>query len=77
MCLPLCLLRVDAAHVDLEGNKWHGKNSAAFYFTYVKESDGYKLKRTRIFADATPALRVMLQNGILNGEQIAGMLKGA
>ena len=68
---------VDATHEDLEGNKWHGKNSAAFYFTYVKESDGFKLKRTRIFADATPALRVMLQNGILNGEQIAVMLNRA
>jgi hypothetical protein len=59
---------------DPQGESWDGSTPGAFHFEYVKEGDGIKLRKTSIFSDPSPALRLMLQAGALNGEQIAGML---
>lgn len=68
----------EGSETDPEGGKWHGHLSSSFVFFYVKDNSGnIKLKETKIFGDSTPALKVMLQNGMLNGEQLAGMVKGS
>ena len=61
---------------DPQGESWDGSTPGAFHFHYVKEDGGLKLKFTRIYSDPSPALKVMLEAGALNGEMIAGMLKG-
>ncbi|KAK3050744.1 hypothetical protein LTR09_008110 [Extremus antarcticus] len=65
------------AATDPQGEKWDGFGPAAFHFYYVKDGDDIKLKETLIFSDPSPALKLLLQAGALNGDQIAGMLKGA
>jgi hypothetical protein len=62
---------------DPQGEQWDGVGPGGFHFNYVKDGSGIKLKQTRIFSDPSPALKLMLQAGALNGEQLAGMLKGA
>ncbi|KAK5170611.1 uncharacterized protein LTR77_005200 [Saxophila tyrrhenica] len=65
------------AITDPQGEKWDGVSPAAFSFRYVKEGEGIKLKETKIFSDPSPALKLMLQDGALDGEHLVGMLKGA
>lgn len=65
------------AVTDKEGNKWDGANSGAYLFHYVKEGDGIKLKSTRIFADSSPALKLMLQKGLLDAETLKGIVIGS
>lgn len=63
---------------DPEGGKWHGYCPGSFQFDYVKDSSGtIKLKKTRIFSDSSPALRVMLQNKMIEGEQLTGIVIGS
>lgn len=62
---------------DPQGESWDGVGPGAFQFHYVKDGDDIKLKQTKIFSDPSPALRFLLQAGALDGEQVAGMLKGA
>ena len=59
---------------DPEGSgKWHGYCPGSFQFDYVKCDDGkIRLKKTRIFSDSTPAMRVMLKNKMIDGEALAG-----
>ena len=59
---------------DGEGGKWHGHISAAFRFDYVREESDIKLKATRIFSDASPALKLMLQNKQIDGNALVGIL---
>lgn len=62
---------------DKEGGKWDGCNSGAFLFHYVKDGDTIKLKSTRIFADSSPALKMMLQKGLLDAETLKGIVIGS
>lgn len=62
---------------DPRGDSWDGVGPGAFQFHYVKDGDDIKLKETKIFSDPSPVLKFLLQAGALNGDQIAGMLKGA
>ena len=63
---------------DPEGGKWHGACAGAFQFDYVKDgSDGFKLRKTRIFSDSSPALKVMLKNNMINADQLAGIVIGS
>lgn len=62
---------------DPQGQSWDGSGPGAFQFHYVKDGEGIKLKQSKIFSDKTPALKFLLEAGALNGEQIAGMIKGA
>lgn len=60
---------------DGEGDKWDGVGPGAFQFEYVKTADGgIKLKETKLFSDPTPAIKLMLKAGAINGEQLAGMI---
>ena len=66
------------AIADPQGEKWDGVAKGAFRFLYAKDgSDGIKLKETRIFSDASPAMRLMLKNNMINGEQLAGIVIGS
>ena len=49
----------------------------AFNFLYVKEGNGIKLKQTQIFNDPSPAMKLMLQNKMISGEQLAGIVIGS
>lgn len=60
-----------------EGGKWHGYCTGAFQFEYVKDGESFKLKKTRIFSDSSPALKVMLKNNMINGDALAGIIGGA
>ena len=62
---------------DPDGNKWQGVHKGAFHFKYVKDGDSIKLRETRIFADASPALRLMLNNKLIGPEQLAGIVIGS
>jgi hypothetical protein len=64
---------------DPEGEKgWHGYCPGGFQFEYAKDDSGkIKLRKTRIFSDSSPALKVMLQNKQLNAEQLAGIVIGS
>lgn len=59
---------------DAQGNKWHGVAFGAYHFVFVKESGEIKMKLTRIYADPSPIMKLMLKNNFVNAEQIAGML---
>lgn len=66
------------AVTDHEGGKWDGVAPSAFQFAYVKDSSGeIKLKETKIFNDPSPAMRLMLKNKMINGEQLAGIFIGS
>lgn len=59
---------------DLEGKKWHGVAFGAYHFIFVKDNGDIKLKYTRIYADQSPVMKLMLKNNLVNAEQVAGML---
>lgn len=60
---------------DSNGKKWHGSGPGAFSFKWTgKEEKDIKLKETRIFADSTPAVKVMLANKHINAEQLASII---
>ncbi len=65
------------AVTDPQGEKWDGVGPGAFHFSYKKEESGIKLKWTKIRSDPSPALKLMLKAGHLNGEQLAGMLSNS
>lgn len=63
---------------DPDGRKWHGHGSGAFQFFYVRDgSSGIKLKQKRIFSDSSPAMKLMLQNKFIDGEQLARIVSGS
>jgi hypothetical protein len=64
---------------DEEGGKgWHGYGPGSFQFQYVKDGSGkIKLRKTRIFSDSGPAVKLMLQNNLINAEQLAGIVIGS
>ena len=62
------------AVTDPQGAKWDGVIASMFSFDYVREGGGIKLKETRIFSDPSPAMKLMLKNNMLNGEQLAGIV---
>lgn len=62
---------------DREGEKWDGSNSGAFLFHYVKDGDSIKLKSTKIFADSSPAMKLMLQNNMIDAETLKGIVIGS
>ena len=62
---------------DCEGNTWDGRNKGAFLFRYADEGDGIKLKSTQIFSDASPALKMMLEKGLLDAEGLRGIVIGS
>lgn len=59
---------------DAQGGEWSGRNASGFRFTYVKQGDEIKMKESWIFGDPAPALKLMIQNKMLSGDQLAGML---
>jgi hypothetical protein len=59
---------------DLAGKTWHVHAFGAYHFIFVKEDGGIKMKSTRIYADQSPVMRLMLKNNIISGEQAVGML---
>lgn len=62
---------------DKEGGKWHGNSTGAFLFRYAKDENTIKLKSTQIFSDSSPALKMMLQNGLLDAETLKGIVIGS
>lgn len=66
---------------DPEGSgKWHGYCPGSFQFDHVKNGDGdgkIKLKQTKIFSDSSPALRVMLKEGMIGAEELKGIVMGS
>lgn len=55
-------------HADNDGKKWDLALSSMFHFWYVKESsapDGFKLKRTEVYADTFPAVQEMMKRGMI------------
>jgi hypothetical protein len=64
---------------DPEGGKgWHGYCPGSFHFQYVKDDSGkIKLRKSRIFSDSGPALKLMLKNKLLDAEQLAGIVIGS
>lgn len=65
------------AVTDREGNKWDGQNKGAFLFRYADEGQGIKLKSTQIFADSSPAMKMMLEKGLLDAESLKGIVIGS
>ena len=60
------------------GGRWHGFCPGSFQFEYVKCEDGkIRLRKTRIFSDSSPAMRVMLKNKMIDGEALAGIVIGS
>lgn len=62
---------------DPDGNKWHGSGPGAFRFVWKGKKDGeVKLHQTCIYSDSTPAVRTMLVNKHIDGQQLAGIITG-
>lgn len=58
---------------DPEGDMWNVYLEAAYRFVYIEDASaksGYKIKETRIYADPTPAVGLMLQKGLATAEQL-------
>ena len=58
-----------------DGKGWHGVVQAAYQFYYSKDGDSFKMKSTTIFADLAPVFKTMLQNKMIDGDAIAGILQ--
>lgn len=66
------------AVTDPQGEKWDGVIPSAFDFRYVKDgSNGIKLKSTKIFGDRSEVMKAMLKGGLINAEQLAGIVIGS
>ena len=68
---------VQESVTDPDGKKWHGAGPGAFYFELVKQGSGMKYKEIRVYTDSTPAIRLMLKNKHLDGDQLAGIVIGS
>jgi hypothetical protein len=55
---------------DRNGKEWDGVIPAAFSFRYVKEGDGYRLRRTGIYNDPTGVVVGMLKRGMMKAEDL-------
>ena len=63
---------------DPYGKGWDGVATGGFQFGYVKDGSGdIKLKYSKIFSDPSPAMKIMLQNKMVNGDQLAGIVIGS
>ena len=51
-----------------------GVATGGFKFIYVKEGDTIKMKESKIFSDGTPAMKLMLQNKMIDGNALAGIV---
>ena len=58
-----------------DGRKWSAVTEGGFHFYYVKDESGphgIKLKETRIFSDPMPAVKFMLQEGLVKPQDLLG-----
>lgn len=59
---------------DPDGGKWVGVANLGFKFGFAQKGDEIKMNETRLFTDPSPALRLLLQNKLVDGEGVAKII---